>query len=219
MVRRKMTLSQDSALRKNVPLYRGLFRYFPAALAGVAHVSMLGGAKHCGGELYHNREASGDHLDCQLRHILEVEENDGIEPSSGLPQVFFDAWRALAAAQKFCEEKMGAPIAPAARNAEKEPNLFDGSVPAGCVGAKSPAPRCPTAEQLLDTVAPVAPGRRARRRVDDTEDRRRDGRRDATGELAEAVEEKLGVAELRTDVEPLPTATMFGFVEAEESKS
>ncbi len=128
--RRVMTLPVDSTARKKVPLYRGLFRYFPAALCAVAEISQVGGDKHCGGELYHDRSKSGDHLDCELRHLIDLAENEGLEVGTDRAQLAYNAWRALAALQKW-EEEHGAPIAPAARNADQEPSLFDGGVPAG----------------------------------------------------------------------------------------
>ncbi len=77
-------LPEDSAERKTYPLYRGLFRYFPRALAAVARHSYVNNEKHNPGEPMHwAREKSADHADCLLRHALEGE---------WLPA----AWRALA---------------------------------------------------------------------------------------------------------------------------
>jgi len=65
-------LPEGSAERKTYPLYRGLFQYFPRALAAVAHHSFVGNEKHNPGEPLHwAREKSTDHPDCILRHVME----------------------------------------------------------------------------------------------------------------------------------------------------
>ncbi len=115
---RKTTLPTDSAGRKEVPLYRGLVQYFPAALAGVAKVSKRGNDKHQAGKpLQHSRNKSGDHPDCILRHLIDLTEDHGRglgRDEDGVPQVLYIAWRSLALAQQWLEENEGAPIAPAA---------------------------------------------------------------------------------------------------------
>jgi hypothetical protein len=106
-------LPQTSAERKEYPIHSGVFRYFPAALAEVSRVSKFGNDKHCPeGELTHMRGLSMDHFDCILRHLID-HEDDPLEPESGLYQLAFVAWRALAALQEFLESE-GAPDAPAA---------------------------------------------------------------------------------------------------------
>lgn len=112
------TLPTDSTARKNFPLWRGLLRYFPAALAGAAKVSKLGNDKHNPGqELHHARGKSMDHGDCVLRHMLDVDADYGKGvglDEDGVPQVDYIVWRALAFAQEW-HEAHGAPLAPAAR--------------------------------------------------------------------------------------------------------
>ena len=96
---------EDSAERKQYPMYSALLAYFPAALAKVAHHSYLGNEKHNPGQpLHHDRAKSGDEADALVRHLME---GDYV----GM------AWRALSLLQKHCEAN-GAPIAPAARNAD-----------------------------------------------------------------------------------------------------
>lgn len=116
------TLPADSEARKNVPLYRGLLRYFPAALAGVARVSKLGNDKHNPGEpMHHSRGKSTDHADCILRHLMDLDEDFGKgvgRDENGLPQVDMLAWRALALAQEWHEQNDGAPLAPGAKRPE-----------------------------------------------------------------------------------------------------
>jgi hypothetical protein len=95
----------DSAARKEYPMYSGLLQYFPAALAAVAHHSYKGNQKHNPGQsLHHDRAKSDDEPDALVRHLMEGD-------------YVGCAWRALSLLQKH-EEAKGAPIAPAARNAK-----------------------------------------------------------------------------------------------------
>ena len=55
------TLPTDSNARKDYPLFRGLLRYFPAALGGISKTSKLGNDKHNPGEeMHHARGKSVD---------------------------------------------------------------------------------------------------------------------------------------------------------------
>jgi len=111
--RPETTLPDDSAVRKEIPLFSGPLRYFPAALALVAVASKIGNDKHRPGlPLGHTRGVSADHQDCVARHMVDGEERGGLD-GRGVPQVAYEAWRALAAAQIWAEEH-GAPVAPAA---------------------------------------------------------------------------------------------------------
>lgn len=87
-------LPTDAKERKQYPLYRGLFKFFPDALAAVAHRSYMGSAQHHGedGGVWWDRSKSGDELDAMLRHVLE-EDWDAV------------AWRALAHLQKQLEKE------------------------------------------------------------------------------------------------------------------
>lgn len=109
------TLPTDSTARKDFPLWRGLLRYFPAALAGAAKVSKLGSEKHHPGKpMHHERGKSADHADCILRHLMDFSEDYGKGTGldeSGVPQVDYIVWRACALAQEW-HEQHGAPIAP-----------------------------------------------------------------------------------------------------------
>ncbi len=115
----KMTLPTDSNERKNYPLFRGCLRYFPAALAGIARISKLGNDKHnLGQEMHHARGKSGDHGDCILRHLVDVEDllakSTGAQQEEILNEVSQMAWRALAFSQEL-HERFGAPLAPGAK--------------------------------------------------------------------------------------------------------
>lgn len=100
--------SLTSAERKLVPISRGLFAYFPDALALVARHSMRSNEKHNPGtEPHWAREKSKDHEDCIARHSLSV----AIDPNSlddGQPHIVCRAWRALAALQLWAEDQHAA---------------------------------------------------------------------------------------------------------------
>lgn len=115
MTERITTLPEDSAERKEVPVFRGIVRYFPAALAAAARVSKVGNDKHNPGEeMHHARGKSNDHADCIVRHLIDLAERGGYD-EQGLPQVGYIVWRAMALAQEWLEENEGAPLAPAAK--------------------------------------------------------------------------------------------------------
>ncbi len=122
---RRTTLPTGSAERKEVALYEGVLKYFPAALAGVAWISYMGNLKHNGAgmPLRHSRGKSMDHLDCVLRHMVDLHEDHGAGvglDENGVPQAFYIAWRALAHAQEWAEKNLGAPMAPGATTDEWE---------------------------------------------------------------------------------------------------
>ncbi len=111
------TLPTDSKERKGYPLFSGCLRYFPAALAGIARISKLGNEKHNPGEeLHHARDKSGDHADCVVRHMIDVEDaiKRGATHQEILDEVSQMAWRALALSQEL-HERFGAPLAPGAK--------------------------------------------------------------------------------------------------------
>jgi|SRR5688572_5257777 len=104
------TLPDDSADRKAIPVYSGVLRYAPAALACVAVVSKIGNDKHNPGQpLHHARGKSNDHPDCLVRHMIDASD----EPNE-LEHLACRAWRALIELQERCEQ-LGAPMAPGAR--------------------------------------------------------------------------------------------------------
>ena len=97
--------SLTSAERKEAAVSRGLFAYFPDALALVARHSVRANEKHNPGQPVHwSREKSADHEDCIARHSLSI----AIDPSSlddGQPHIVCRAWRALAALQLWAEAR------------------------------------------------------------------------------------------------------------------
>lgn len=97
--------SLTSKERKEVAVSRGLFAYFPDALALVARHSVRANEKHNPGEPVHwSRQKSADHEDCIARHSLAV----AVDPDSlddGAPHIICRAWRALAALQEWAEKQ------------------------------------------------------------------------------------------------------------------
>lgn len=130
--KRKMTLPTDSQARKEYPILSGFLKYFPAAIAGAANLSKLGNDKHNPGEeLHHARGKSMDHGDCIVRHLMDMQdliaadnraEVGALLRNSNREAILLEAsslvWRSLAYAQEL-HEKYGAPLAPAAREAEE----------------------------------------------------------------------------------------------------
>lgn len=100
-------LPTDAAERKAVPIFSGVIRYFPDALAAVAACSRQGNEQHNPGKpLFWDRSKSGDELDALTRHLVDAGtiDTDGIRHSTKV------AWRALANLQKEIERAMGTPV-------------------------------------------------------------------------------------------------------------
>lgn len=86
-----MGLPTDSKTRKMIPLFTGLFKFFPDALAAVAYRSHVGSKQHHPDRgVEWDRSKSTDELDAMLRHVL-----DGDWEAV--------SWRALANLQKEIE--------------------------------------------------------------------------------------------------------------------
>ncbi len=67
-----MSLPTDSATRKKIPLFSGLFDFFPDAMAAIAHRSYVGSKQHHPDEpVSWDRSKSRDELDAMLRHVLD----------------------------------------------------------------------------------------------------------------------------------------------------
>lgn len=95
-----MTLTTDKLERKTIPLFSGLLKYFPKALAEVAHVSWVGNEQHNPGQPLHwDRSKSTDEPDALMRHLMEAGtiDVDGCRHSAKV------AWRALAMLEKEIE--------------------------------------------------------------------------------------------------------------------
>ena len=98
-----MSLPTDAKERKTYPIYSGVLRYFPEAIAEVAHVSYIGNLQHNGPDapLHWDRSKSRDQEDCIVRHLMEAGtiDSDGCRHSAKV------AWRALAALQLEIEKE------------------------------------------------------------------------------------------------------------------
>jgi hypothetical protein len=102
-----MSLPIDSKQRKQIPIYSGVLKYFPDALAKVAEVSYVGNQQHNPDmPLHWDRSKSTDQLDACARHLVDVacfEDPTGDEALYTLAQV---AWRALAELQLRTEDRV-----------------------------------------------------------------------------------------------------------------
>jgi hypothetical protein len=135
----KMTLPTDSAERKNIPLFSGVLKYAPAALAGMARISKSGNDKHNPGQpLHHARGKSNDHPDCIVRHAMDVADIEAAIARRDIPCDAKDdqdynekvvallteasqlVWRAALWSQELHERYGNAPLAPGAREAFAE---------------------------------------------------------------------------------------------------
>lgn len=135
------TLPDDSKMRAQYPISSGCLAYFPAALAGVARHSYIGGAKYNDGGLVHLRYISNNHMDCIQRHLMDLQDllsakaagkthaatyvynfDDKEEQLVDLPieeAILIECnalgWRSLAVSQELHEKLGRKPLAPAAR--------------------------------------------------------------------------------------------------------
>jgi ribosomal protein L7/L12 len=140
------TLPNKPEMRYHYPITSGCLAYFPAALAGVAKHSYIGGAKYNDGGLVHLRYMSPHHIDCIGRHLLDLLDLQAMQARgvTEVPTWIYNfeekteelltipigeailiecnalAWRSLAVSQ-IEHEKMGKPLAPAARTEPPAP--------------------------------------------------------------------------------------------------
>ena len=112
----------DAKARKAVPIFSGVLRYFPDAIAAVADCSRKGNDQHNPGKPLHwDRSKSGDELDALARHLMEAGtlDTDGVRHSTKV------AWRALANLQKEIErERTAQSVAAAGLDDEHEALTF-----------------------------------------------------------------------------------------------
>ncbi len=91
-----VVLPTDAKERKKIPIYSGVLKYFPDAIAEVAKVSYAGNEQHNPGEPLHwAREKSTDQEDTVVRHLMEAGKID----SDGQRHTAKAAWRILAMLQ------------------------------------------------------------------------------------------------------------------------
>lgn len=95
-----MVIENEAQKRKNTPIFSGVLKYFPLAIAEVSRVSLAGNQQHHPGEPLHwDRAKSTDELDALTRHLMDASklDSDGIRHSAKV------AWRALANLEKELE--------------------------------------------------------------------------------------------------------------------
>jgi len=96
------------ARRKAIPLFEGVFKYFPKALCEVAKCSQAGSEQHHPGQPLHwDRAKSSDEPDALLRHLLQYDQLD----DDGMLHAAKVAWRALALLEKTIEARGEDPLA------------------------------------------------------------------------------------------------------------
>lgn len=111
----KITQTSVAEQRKQVPMYSGLLKYFPNALAAVSHLSWVGNEQHNPGEPLHwSKEKSSDHEDCLMRHlkdhvVMRNLKDHVVSPvdSDGELHLTKVAWRALAALETYLDNEHG----------------------------------------------------------------------------------------------------------------
>lgn len=111
-----MALPTDKQARKNTPIYSGVLKYFPDALAEVARVSFIGNQQHNPGEPLHwAKEKSQDEPDACVRHLMESENADGTPrlDEDNTYHAAKAAWRALAHLQRLLDKVSEGPKTPA----------------------------------------------------------------------------------------------------------
>lgn len=91
-----MSLPTDAKARKAIPIYSGFVKYFPRAMCAVAELSRIGNDQHNAGQPLHwDKSKSGDHLDCEMRHMID-EALGTLEDTDGVLHKTKKAWRAMA---------------------------------------------------------------------------------------------------------------------------
>lgn len=96
----------SSAERKECAVARGVFAYFPDAIALVARHSVRMNEKHNPGQSVHwSRDKSTDHEDCKARHLIATAINPDVRDADGAYEKVCKAWRALADLQIWIEQK------------------------------------------------------------------------------------------------------------------
>ena len=100
-----MTLPTDRDARNAIPLWDGLFSYFPDVWAEIAKVSVLGNKQHnLGAKLFWNREVSTDHLNKVMRHCFD-HGTGNVMDTDGTFHMAKAIWRACAELQLAIESQ------------------------------------------------------------------------------------------------------------------
>jgi hypothetical protein len=99
--------TETAYIRKQMPVYSGVLKYFPDAIREVAKVSWVGNQQHHPDKPLHwDRAKSSDELDALARHLIEAGtiDTDGIRHSAKI------CWRSLSNLQKELEKEGKAPL-------------------------------------------------------------------------------------------------------------
>ena len=100
-----IALQLEKERRKNTPIYSGVVKYFPLALAEVARCSMAGQSQHNPDKpLAWDRAKSGDELDALMRHLTDHASGE-IFDDCGTRHIVKCGWRILAFIQKTMEDE------------------------------------------------------------------------------------------------------------------
>jgi hypothetical protein len=100
-----MSLPTDRDARNAIPLWDGLFAYFPDVWAEIAKVSVLGNKQHNLGEkLFWNRAVSTDHLNKIMRHCFDHGTGTVLD-TDGTFHMAKAIWRACAELQLAIESQ------------------------------------------------------------------------------------------------------------------
>jgi hypothetical protein len=96
-------MKDEAKKRKDTPIYSGVLKYFPDAVAAVSRVSKVGNDQHNPGrELFWDRSKSSDEYDACARHLVDRAAGEELD-TDGQRHMAKVAWRALAALQKEIE--------------------------------------------------------------------------------------------------------------------
>lgn len=100
-------LPTDPKARKAIPIWSGFIKYFPLAIAAVAELSRIGNDQHNPGKPLHwDRSKSGDELDAQARHMLDMAiDGEDFKDTDEVYHATKNAWRAMANLQKLLEKQ------------------------------------------------------------------------------------------------------------------
>jgi hypothetical protein len=94
------TVVDKAQQRKATPIYSGVIKYFPNAIAEVAKCSQAGNDQHHPDKPLHwDMSKSSDELDALVRHLTD----HSVDPvdDDGVLHLAKVAWRALAALERF----------------------------------------------------------------------------------------------------------------------
>jgi len=93
--------NESTQERKRTPIFSGVLKYFPLAIAEVSRVSLAGNEQHNPGtDLHWDRSKSKDEADALVRHLIDSGKID----TDGIRHTAKVAWRALALLQKEFED-------------------------------------------------------------------------------------------------------------------